>query len=205
MRDFTNSKAFSVNGIVGGALASLRLICVATILAVLAGCTGKPDNVEPVRPFDVQRYKGEWFEIMRLDHSFERGLTNVTATYTLRDDGSVGVLNRGFDRKKCRWKEADGRAEFQGARDTASLSVTFFWPFAGGYHVFALDQQDYGWALVSGPSHKYLWILARQPNLSADIRNRLVDLARGRGIPVDELILVEHGKPACAPDQPSTK
>ena len=205
MRDFTNSKAFSVNGIVGGALAGLRLICAATILAVLAGCTGRPDNVEPVRPFDVQRYKGKWFEIMRLDHSFERGLTNVTATYTLRDDGSVGVLNRGFDRKKCRWKEADGRAEFQGARDTASLSVTFFWPFAGGYHVFALDQQDYGWALVSGPSHKYLWILARQPKLSAGIRNRLVDLARDLGFPIDDLILVEHGKPDCAPDQPSTK
>src|SRR4029434_301344 len=86
------------------------------MLLVLAGCTGRPDGVEPVRPFDVQRYKGEWFEIMRLNHSFERGLMNVTATYTLRDDGSVGVLNRGFDRKGCRWTEGDGRALCQGAR-----------------------------------------------------------------------------------------
>ncbi|MCX7313389.1 MAG: lipocalin family protein [Alphaproteobacteria bacterium] len=189
--------------------------------AVVSGCTGIPRGVEPVRPFDVQRYKGEWFEIMRLDHSFERGLTNVTATYTPRDDGSVGVLNRGFNRKNCRWKEADGRAVLQGARDTASLSVTFFWPFAGGYHVFALDQQDYSWALISGPSRSYLWILARQPDLPPEIRNRLVDQARGLGFPVDDLILVDqarglgfpvddlilvdHGKPDCAPDQSSSK
>jgi len=145
------------------------LTFVVALLVILGGCTSRPDGVEPLSPFDVQRYKGEWFEITRLDHSFERGLTNVTATYTLRDDGSVGVLNRGF------------------------------WPFSGGYHVFALDRQDYGWALISGPSRSYLWILARQPNLSADIRNRLVDQARSLGFPVDELILVDHGPTTCAP------
>jgi apolipoprotein D and lipocalin family protein len=168
------------------------------LCALVAGCTGKPDGVEPVRPFDIQRYKGEWFEIMRLDHSFERGLTNVTATYALRDDGSVDVLNKGFDRKNCRWKEAKGRAVFQGSRDTASLSVTFFWPFSGGYHVLALDRQDYGWALVSGPSRNFLWILARRPNLDVDLRNGLISKARELGFPVDQLILVDHGKPVCA-------
>ena len=175
------------------------LTFVLALLVILGGCTNRPDGVEPVRPFDVQRYKGEWFEIMRLDHSFERGLTNVTATYTLRDDGSLGVLNRGFDRKNCRWQEADGRAVFQGDRDAASLSVTFFWPFAGGYHVFALDRRDYDWALISGPSRNYLWILARRPDLSVDIRNRLVDQARSLGFPVDELILVDHGPTTCVP------
>ena len=182
---------------------ALLILLLLTVL--VSGCTGIPKGVEPVRPFDIQRYKGEWFEIMRLDHSFERGLTNVTATYTLRDDGSVGVVNRGFDRKNCRWKDADGRAVFRGDRDTASLSVTFFWPFAGGYHVAALDQQDYSWALISGPSKNYLWILARKPDLSADIRNRLVDKARSMGFPVDDLILVDHGRPDCMPDQPSSK
>ena len=174
------------------------LTYVVALLLILGGCTGHPDGVDPVRPFDVQRYGGKWFEIMRLDHSFERGLTNVMATYTLRDDGSVGVLNKGFDRKSYRWKEADGRAVFQGDRDTASLSVTFFWPFASGYHVFALDQQDYGWALISGPSRSYLWILARQPNLSVEIRNDLVEKARSLGFSVDELILVGHSGEACS-------
>jgi apolipoprotein D and lipocalin family protein len=168
------------------------------LLVMVAGCTGRPDGIEPVSPFDVGRYSGEWFEIMRLDHSFERGLTNVTATYTLREDGSVGVLNRGFDRADCRWKEADGKAVFQGEPDVASLSVTFFWPFAGGYHVFALDQRDYSWALISGPSRDYFWLLARTPDLSADIRNTRVDQARAQGFPVDELILVDHSPIACA-------
>lgn len=205
MTGLLSNMAFSLNGSAAGTLVRLQWICAVVLLTVLAGCTGRPDGIEPVRPFDAHRYKGEWFEIMRLDHIFERGLTNVTATYTLRDDGSVGVLNRGYDRKNCRWKEADGRAVFQGAQDTASLSVTFFWPFAGGYNVFALDLQDYGWAMISGPSRSYLWILARQPDLSADIRNRLLAQARHLGFPVDDLILVDHSKPGCAPDQPSAK
>lgn len=205
MKGLISRVALDHNQSAGSVFPWVRRICAVVVLAVLAGCTGRPDGVEPVRSFDVQKYKGEWFEIMRLDHSFERGLTNVTATYTLRDDLSVGVVNRGFDRKNCRWQEADGRAVFQGTRDVASLSVTFFWPFAGGYHVFELDQQNYDWALVSGPSQNYLWILARQPTLSADVRNRLVDRARGLGFPVEHLILVDHGKPDCVPDHSSTK
>lgn len=176
-------------------------LMVVIVALTLAGCTGKPDGIEPIQPFDVNRYAGDWFEIMRLDHRFERGLTNVTATYTLKSDGSVYVINRGFDREKCKWKDADGRAVFQGDPETASLSVTFFWPFAGGYHVFALDEANYGWAAVSGPSHSYLWILARQPDLAPDIRKGLVEKARGLGFPVDDLIRVDHGKPDCIPGE----
>ncbi len=167
------------------------------LMLLAPGCTGIPQGVQPVRPFEVNRYLGEWFEIMRLDHGFERGLTNVTATYAAREDGSISVVNRGFDRQGCRWKEADGRAVFQGAPDIASLSVTFFWPFAGGYHVFALDQKDYRWAVVSGPTRGYLWILARPPDLSPAIRDALVAEARARGFSTDELILVDHSTARC--------
>ena len=179
--------------------AARRLSGILMAAIVLSGCVGKPEGVVPIRPFAIDRYLGEWFEIARLDHSFERGLTNVTATYTLRDDGSVGVLNRGFDRKTCQWKDADGRAVFQDTKDTASLSVTFFWPFAGGYHVFDLDQVGYGWALISGPSRDYLWILARRPDLPPEIRNRLVEKARSLDFPVNDLILVDHGPTTCTP------
>jgi len=105
---------------------------------------------------------------------------------------SIGVLNRGFDRAACRWNEAEGRAVFQGAPDTASLSVTFFWPFAGVYHVIALDQRDYRWALVCGPSRNYLSILARRADLSSEIKDRLIVQASGLGLPVENLILVDH-------------
>ena len=176
----------------------LLAMLLAPLLAFLAGCTGLPQGVEPVAPFDVTRYKGTWYEIMRLDHSFERGLTNVTATYGLRDDGNVSVLNRGFNRAKCRWDEADGTARFLGEPSVASLSVTFFWPFAGGYHVIALDRQDYGYALVAGPTRNYLWILARRPDLESETRDALVARARELDFPVDELILVDHSDPDCA-------
>ena len=181
-------------------LSSLRAAIVAALVGlvpILSGCTGKPEGVEPVRPFDLQRYAGRWFEIARLDHSFERGLTNVTATYTLRPDGSVGVLNKGLDRTDCRWREAEGRALAQGSTDTASLSVTFFWPFAGGYHVFALDRADYAWAMIAGPTRDYLWILARQPGLDPRLRDELVAKARAAGFPVDRLILVDQSAPPC--------
>ena len=181
-----------------GIQARLRLAAAAIAVLMLGACTDAPQGVEPVRSFDVKRYLGEWFEIARLDHSFERGLTNVTAIYMARDDGSVTVVNRGFDRKSCRWNDAKGSAVFQAARDTASLSVTFFKPFSGGYHVFALDRQGYDWAMVSGPSRDYLWILARRPNLPAQIREGLVAQAKALGFPVNELLLVDHSKPICA-------
>ncbi len=114
------------------------LLCL-TALPLLNACTSPPDGVTVVSPFDVKRYAGQWFEIARLDHSFERGLSEVSATYRLEADGSVAVINRGFNAEKGEWKEAVGRALFTGDTNTASLKVSFFGPFYGGYHVIALD------------------------------------------------------------------
>ncbi|MBO6782851.1 MAG: lipocalin family protein [Alphaproteobacteria bacterium] len=174
-----------------------KQVAAAGAFLVLAACTGRPDGIAPVTGFEIDRYEGTWYEIMRLDHSFERGLSNVTATYSLNNDGTVGVVNRGFDVADCEWDEATGTAEFQGSPDVASLSVTFQWPFAGGYHVFELDKQDYSYALVSGPDRDFLWMLARTPQLADATRDRLVDVARDNGFPVDELILVSHDEPDC--------
>lgn len=162
----------------------------------LAGCTGLPAGIEPVQSFDVQRYSGAWFEIARLDHSFERGLTNVQAIYTLKPDGSVTVDNKGFDPKKCQWRDIEGSARFLQKSDVGSLAVTFFPPFAGGYHVFELDP-NYKWAMVSGPTKDYLWILARQPSLDRKTLNALIATARAKGFAVDQLIMVDQGRPNC--------
>jgi apolipoprotein D and lipocalin family protein len=169
-------------------------------LTLLAGCTGIPDGITPVQGFEPKRYLGDWHEIMRLDHRFEHGLTQVSARYAARDDGSLSVANRGFDPEECAWQDADGSAVFQGARDVASLSVTFFWPFAGGYHVIALDREGYDWAMVAGPTRDYLWILARDAEMAPEIRADLVAQARELGFPVEELILVDHSPSACIPD-----
>lgn len=170
--------------------------------ALLAACTAPPDGIEPVSPFDPARYAGTWHEIMRLDHSFERGLTDVTATYEPKADGTLRVVNRGWDPETCGWREVEGEAEFREGPDVGSLEVSFFPLIAGGYHVFALDP-DYRWAVVAGPSRDYLWILARDPDLDAETRARLVATARAEGFATGELIRVERRAPDCAAAAPS--
>ena len=158
---------------------------------LLAGCVGKPDTVQPVTGFELPRYLGIWYEIARLDHSFERGLTKITADYTLRDDGGVRVLNRGYDAAKGEWKEAEGKAYFVNSPDEAYLKVSFFGPFYGSYVVMVLDE-DYRYALVSGPDTSYLWILSRTPQLAPGVKEKLVAKAGAAGFDTSRLIFVEQ-------------
>jgi apolipoprotein D and lipocalin family protein len=173
----------------------LIVLATATFSMTLTGCsTAPPEGLTSVTPFEVKRYLGKWYEIARLDHSFERGLTDVSATYTLKTDGSLEVINRGFNTKKDEWKSATGRALFTGSQNQGSLKVSFFGPFYGGYHVLALDQKGYQWALVSGPDRDYLWILARTKVLAPAIRDQLVAEAKKMGFATDKLIWVEHNR-----------
>lgn len=172
-----------------GAVAAAVLAGVGLLL--LAGCaaTHPPEGIRAVTPFELQRYQGRWYEQARLDHRFERGLSDVSATYTPQADGSVRVVNRGFDAAQGRWREAVGRALFTGSPDTGSLEVSFFGPFYGGYHVAALDL-DYRWSLVVGPDRSYCWILARDRQLPAAQREAIVARARALGIDTEALIWV---------------
>jgi apolipoprotein D and lipocalin family protein len=160
-------------------------------LLLLAGCSGVPKGLHPVADFDAGKYMGHWYEIARLDHSFERGLSNVTADYRKLADGRIEVINRGFDVSKNKWKEVKGVARFQGKPDIASLEVSFFGPFYGAYNVLVLDPQ-YRYALVAGPNRDYLWILARNRNLDPVTLATLVRRAREWGFATDGLIYVEH-------------
>ena len=175
------------------ARALLMTLGTITLAMMLTGCsTAPPAGLSSVTPFEVNRYLGKWYEIARLDHSFERGLTDVSATYAMQSDGSLEVINRGFNTKKNEWKSATGRALFTGSPQQGSLKVSFFGPFYGGYHVLALDQAGYQWALVSGPDREYLWILARTKVLAPAIRDQLVAEAKKMGFATDKLIWVEH-------------
>ncbi len=164
------------------------LICLALLLA---GCVDKPDNINPVKPFDGQRYLGKWYEIARLDHSFERGLSQVTADYSMREDGGIKVINRGYKDENKEWKESEGKAYFVGAKDEGYLKVSFFGPFYGSYIVFDLAP-DYGYSLVSGPDKSYLWILSRTPHMDAATQKRLVDKAQALGYDTAKLIFVKQ-------------
>jgi len=164
----------------------------ALMLVLLAGCTGVPDGIAPVGDFDLERYLGTWYEIARLDHGFERGLSRVTASYSLREDGGVSVVNRGYDSESAEWKEAVGKAFPNGGPGVGRLKVSFFGPFYGGYNIIALDHVGYQYSMVCGPNRSYLWILARTPDLPASLVEDLVSRAAALGFATQELIFVEH-------------
>jgi apolipoprotein D and lipocalin family protein len=162
-------------------------------VVLLAACAQIPDGVQAVQGFDSDRYLGTWYEIARLDHRFERGLEDVSATYSARADGGIDVLNRGYDVARGEWREIRGRAKFAGPPDTASLGVSFFGPFYGGYNVVDLDP-GYQIALVAGPSRSYLWILARRPDPPREEVERLVRRAAELGFNTQSLVHVPHGR-----------
>ena len=170
-----------------------RVLIFAMLAFGLSACLGVPDGVKPVQDFEIDRYLGKWYEIARLDHRFERGLSNVTAQYSLRDDGGVRVINRGYKSADGQWEEAEGKAFFVGDTTTGMLKVSFFGPFYGAYNVIALDQ-DYQWSLVAGPDKDYLWILSRKPQLEEGVFDQLVAQAKASGFDTDSLILVDQSQ-----------
>jgi apolipoprotein D and lipocalin family protein len=158
----------------------------------LGGCLGMPESVVPVKDFELDRYLGKWYEIARLDHSFERGLEQVTAEYALREDGGVRVKNRGFSRKKNKWSEAEGKAFFVDNPSDGYLKVSFFGPFYGSYVIFELDKDSYQYAFVSGPDTSYLWLLSRTPAVAEDLLTQFVMKAEKLGFDTGALIYVDH-------------
>ncbi len=162
-----------------------KLMLIALLL--LTACVGDADKYPTVTGFELNRYLGTWYEIARFDHSFERGLDQVSAEYSLRDDGGVKVLNKGFNTKKQKWHEAIGKAYFVETPDIAKLKVSFFGPFYGSYNVIALDKKDYQYVMITG-GKDYLWILSRTPQLSPEIQAELLSKARSLGFDVDKLI-----------------
>ena len=166
-------------------LKRLGMLCI----VLLVSCTGLPDNVEPVSQFDTEQYLGTWYEIARLDNSFERNLERVTATYGLNEDGSISVLNKGFNTEKGEWRQAEGVAKPMGSSDIAHLKVSFFGPFYGTYAVFELAD-DYSHAFVSGYNTDYLWLLAREPDVSTEVRQRFINESQALGFDTSKLIWV---------------
>lgn len=162
-----------------------------TALMGFLGCTGIPKGVKPIDGFEAARYLGTWYEIARLDHSFERGLSQITATYSLREDGGISVVNRGYAASEKAWKQAEGIAYFVGEKTTGHLKVSFFGPFYGSYIIADLDQAHYAHALVCGPDHSYLWILARTPTLPDATLSQLLQKAADFGFATNKLIFVK--------------
>ncbi|EBG9220840.1 lipocalin family protein [Salmonella enterica] len=163
----------------------------AAFLVVACSSPTPPKGVTVVNNFDAKRYLGTWYEIARLDHRFERGLEQVTATYSLRNDGGLNVINKGYNPDRGMWQKTEGKAYLTGSPNRATLKVSFFGPFYGGYNVIALDR-EYRHALVCGPDRDYLWILSRTPTLSEEIKQQMLAVATREGFDVNKLIWVKQ-------------
>ncbi|AEG12064.1 Lipocalin family protein [Shewanella baltica OS183] len=170
----------------------MRKLLLVISIFLLSGCLGMPKLVQPVNDFELNKYLGKWYEIARLDHSFERGLSQVSAEYSLKDDGGVMVINRGFSAAKNEWKEAEGKAYFVNGDSEGYLKVSFFGPFYGSYVVFELDHENYQYAFISGPDTDYLWLLAKTPTVPPEVLQKFVEMSKARGFDTDSLIYVQQ-------------
>lgn len=166
----------------------------AGIAAVLYSCGATiPKKAVAVTNFDKAKYLGKWYEIARLDYKWEKDLNNVTAEYSLNDNGTIKVDNKGYDVKKDKWEESVGKAKFVKKDNIGMLKVSFFGPFYAGYNVIAVDK-DYKYALVAGESLDYMWILSREATIPESIKADYLIKAQEIGYKISDLVWVKHDK-----------
>ncbi|MBP3942960.1 lipocalin family protein [Sphingobacteriaceae bacterium WQ 2009] len=173
---------------------SLILLSTAAIAAVLFNsCGSVKSNVNAVKPFNKEKYLGDWYEIARLDFKWEKNMSQVTAKYTSNEDGSIRVENKGFNYVKDEWKTSVGKAKFNGAMDQGALKVSFFGPFYSGYNVVKIDK-DYKYALVFGENLKYLWILSREKTIPTKVKEEYLAYAEASGYQTSNLVWTKQTK-----------
>ena len=162
-------------------------------IAALSSCRSIPKGAVAVKPFDSKKYLGKWYEIARFDFRFEKNLNNTTANYSLNNDGTIKVVNKGFNFKTNEWKESVGKAKFVSAPDEAKLKVSFFGPFYSGYNVLAIDPA-YEYALIAGKNLDYLWLLSRKTIMPQKIKDDYLAIAKDLGYDINKLVWVQHNK-----------
>ena len=164
---------------------------IAVMSVCLLGCGSTAHSVPVVKNFDANQYLGKWYEIARLDFWFERNLNNTSAEYSKLADNRIEVINRGFNYKTQKWKQAKGKAKFKNTPDEGALEVSFFGPFYSAYNIVALDK-DYQYALIAGRSTDYLWLLSRTKSIPDAVKEDYLKQAKALGYDVSQLIWVKH-------------
>lgn len=169
----------------------LAVVLLTTALILLSGCVTKPANIIPVKNFQADKYLGKWYEIARFDNSFEKGMTNVYAEYSLNQDGTIKVVNSGITPSSGKRSYATGVAKFVENKNIGYLKVSFFGPFYSAYVVFKLDY-NYKYAYVAGADKDYLWLLARTQTVPQNIKDDFINRAKALGYDTDKLVLVKQ-------------
>lgn len=178
-----------------GKIFSKHIIGSAVILGVgllfFNSCATMPEGATVVKPFDKKKFLGKWYEIARMDSRFEKNLTNVMAIYSLKDNGDIRVVNKGYDTEKNKWKMVKGKAKFRNNADEAALKVSFFGPFYSGYNVLAIDD-EYTYALIAGNDLSLLWILSRSKDIPESVKREYLKIAEDLGYKTSQLTWVTH-------------
>jgi len=165
---------------------------------LLIGCFADKGNImkplKTVNIVDLNRYVGKWYEIARYPNSFQKGCVGSRATYTLRDDGKINVLNECYDKSfSGKLRSARGKAWTVDKETNARLKVSFFWPFSGDYWIIDLGQ-EYEYAVIGHPERKYLWILSRSPEMAEDVYQLIITQLQQQEYDITKLIRTEQQK-----------
>ncbi len=150
-----------------------KSLFLAFLAIIFVGCGGKNPPLQTVKNVDIQKYQGTWYEIARFEHFFEKGCKNVTATYEIKNDGDLKVINRCTNIEDNTQKEAIGTA-YSVDNTNSKLKVSFFRPFYGDYYILDLAD-NYSYALVGAPSRELLWILSRTKTLDETTKQKILD------------------------------
>lgn len=168
-----------------------KVILIFTAIMILSTARSQ-EKLKVVADVNLKRYSGIWYEIARLPNPFERKLKCITATYTLRDDGRITVINKGhYITEPAKVNSVTGVAWVPDKSAPAKLKVQFFWPFSGNYWILLLDK-DYKYVLVGDPSYKYLWILCREKKMDELTYNMLMNKATENGFDIKPIIRVDQ-------------
>jgi lipocalin len=173
---------------------NIRLSLILVVLIAFSCTKTKSQMIDQttVKELDLNRYLGTWYEIARFPHSFEKGLVGVTANYSLRADGKIRVINKGYENSlNGKLSVAEGKAKIPDKADPGKLKVSFFWIFYADYYVLELDA-EYKYVMIGSSSPKYFWILSRTPQMDESTYNMLLDKARTRGYNLDKLEKVQQ-------------
>lgn len=185
---FFKKKEKNNDGLIMGVIAGTLLV---TGAAIYFNSQTIPHGVKAIKPFDAKKFLGKWHEIARLDYRFEKNLDNVTANYSLNEDGTIKVVNSGYNYKKSEKQETTGVAKFVDSPDEGKLKVSFWGPFYSGYNVIDIDK-NYKYALIAGKNRNYLWILSRETSIPEDIKEAYLKKAESLGFKTKNLIWSEH-------------
>lgn len=168
-----------------------KIYLILLLIPVLLMANSSTLQIPTVKNFQLNNYLGTWYEIVRMPHKFEKNLHQVTATYSLLENGKIEVKNRGFNTEKKVWKDAFGKAWIADKDNPSELKVSFFWPFSAAYRIIYLED-DYSLALVTSKSNKYFWMLSRSPEIEDEYYNRLIEKARDWGFDTSQFVKVQQ-------------